>query len=358
MLQEIRVTPEMRARLAERIRREAAQGSAARPWWAMLSAAVVAAAFLLVVGSAALRSAAPPAASPAEVPPVAERQRPADAGDTIPLTGVNPATVTLKAQVRDDAGNALTYSVRDAGGAPVAPAPSGIPGVEARPGQQIVLNADYTLAVSDAQGAMQSLQEMAIASGGYVVEATLNQGEDGSWGGRLLLRIPSERFSEAIARVAGAGTVKHQRLWSQDVTDQHTDLESRLNVLQAHEQKLQELALKAANFEEWLRLAQEINAVRTQVEKLQGSLKQLANQVAYATLNIGLVQPPPGAVAVPKGEGLGPQMRAAFTGTLANLGSLGRSFLIGLAGAAPVALPAMAVAVWFWLRLRRRMGSR
>lgn len=359
ILQEVKVTPEMRARLERRIRREAAPGAPTRSWRTGISAAVVAAAFLLVVGSAGLEQMAPPPTAPAEeqaegdaaVPPLVERERPVRGGDTIPLTGPDPVKVSSFAlQVKDQAGSLID----EFGNTILGPGPSGIPGVEARPGQKIVLNADYTLEVADAARTMQSLQEMAASSGGYVVEASLNQGENGSRAGRLLLRIPAAQFSGATAQLAGAGTVKHQRHWAQDVTDQHTDLQSRLTVLQEHEQKLQALALKAANFDEWLRLAREINEVRTQLEKLQGSLKQLENQVEYSTLNIGLIQPAPGTVAVEKGEGLWPQMMAAFGGSLAALGSLGRSLLIGLAGALPVLLPVGAVVTWLLLRRRRR----
>jgi hypothetical protein len=150
------------------------------------------------------------------------------------------------------------------------------------------------------------------------------------------------------------GAVKQERQWTQDVTDQYADLEHRLAVLQEHEQKLQELALKAADFDEWLRLAKEINEVRLQVENLQGSLKQLANKVEYSTINVALVQPAPGTVAVQQGEGLWQQMIAAFSGSLAHLTSLGRSLLIGLAGALPVLVPLGALIAWGVLRLRRR----
>lgn len=341
----------------QRIRREGAVGGPSRNWRMGISAAVVAVAFLLVVGQVDLTP--PPPATPQpppEIPPVTQPQtRPAGGGDTIPLPGQEVSRLTVKATLLDQSGNAVVF---DADGYDVAPAPSGIPGVEARPGQKIVLNAEYTLEVADAHRAMEALQAMALNSGGYAVEATLNQDQSGAWAGRLLLRIPSAQFAGAASQVVGTGKVKHQRQWAQDVTDQYQDLESRLKVLQEHEQKLQELALKAANFDEWLRLAREINEVRIQLENLQGSLKQLANKVEYSTLNIGLIQPAPGAVAVEKGEGLGREMWASFTGSMTYLGSLGRSFLIGVAAVLPVVVPLALVTLWFLFRQRRRASHR
>lgn len=112
--------------------------------------------------------------------------------------------------------------------------------------------------------------------------------------------------------------------------------------------------MQAANFDEWLRLAKEINEVRLQVENLQGSLQQLANKVEYSTLNIALVQPAPGTLAVQQGDGLWQQMVGAFGDSLRYLGSLGRSLLIALAGALPVLVPVAALGGWLLVRIRRR----
>lgn len=358
ILREIRVTPEMRARLEQHIRREErGRGDRRRP---ILSAALVACAFVLVVGPLAWQRYAPPPAAEApagaEIPSFPERGGGAGYGNVIPL-GTNSwplkVTVTDKSanlSVTDAAGN---ITVTNQSGAAVPPATS-IAGVEAKPGQKIVLNGEYTLEVSDASQALQTLQALAVGSGGYVVEAALNQGQDGSWAGRVVLRIPSEGFGEAAARVAEIGAVKHRRQWTQDVTDQYADLEHRLVVLKEHEQKLQELALQAASFDEWLRLVKEINEVRLQLENLQGSLQQLANKVEYSTFDIALIQPAPGTLAVQQGDGLWQQMTAAFGGSLSYLSSLGRSFLISLAGALPVLVPVAALGGWLLLRLRRR----
>lgn len=371
VLRDLKVTPEMRARLERRIRREEA-GRRTRPaWWVPAGATVVAAALLLVVGGS-MWEQRPPA--PAEYEPLSVQAPPpvqtpvrARPGQLFDLdSGAVKVTVTDQAG-RDEFGKAVfTRAVIDADGNAImvspysaAPPSPGIPGVEARPGQKIVLNADYSLEVKAAHETMAALQAMTTASGGYVVEATLNQGEDDSWAGRLVLRIPADQFSGATARMAGFGKVKHQRQWTQDVTDQYVDLQSRLKVLKEHEQKLQELALKAANFDDWLRLARQINETRTQVENLQGSLNQLANRVEYSTLNIALVQPAPGRESVAKSDGLGRQMSAAFAGSIRSLGDLGGAFLVRLAGATPLLVPVGIAGglLLLWLR-RRRLATR
>lgn len=357
LLREVRVTPALRERLAGRIHRGEGPSKRRMPW---ISAAVVGVAFLAIVVGPLLPKREP--APSAEPPPYRERSRPApelpSREPAITLASSGFAQVT----VADSIANTVTLNaaVQDQAGSPVALPESALPGVEAQPGQRIVLNADYTLQVGDAHAAVEALQGMALRSGGYVVEATLQQGSDGAWLGHLLLRIPAAQFSGAVDQMSSFGQVKAQRLWSQDVTERYADLESRLKVLQEHEEKLQALALQAANFDDWLRLAKQLNETRSQVESLQGSLKRLENQVAYSTLTIDLTQPAPGSVQSLKGEGLGAQMGAAFTGSVALLGEAGRAFLIGVAGSAPLVLPLGGGLLWFlvgWRRRQRQSGD-
>ncbi|MFZ5817930.1 MAG: DUF4349 domain-containing protein [Bacillota bacterium] len=366
VLQELRVTPEMRARLERRIRRLEPAAKRRSGWWLPAGATAVAAVLLLAVGLGrwgAPEQGQPLEGAPAQIPPPAPSAGAAKAAadaDLIPLSDAygNKVVITgsnvFTAQVQDQSGKVIEGQL-SAKNAP--PPPSGLPGVEARPGQRIVLNADYSLEVADAHGVMASLQAMTAAAGGYVVESTLNRGEDGSWAGRLVLRIPAERFSATTARMGEYGKVTHQRQWSQDVTDQYTDLESRLVVLQEHEQKLQELALQAANFDDWLRLAKQLNETRTQVERLQGQLKQLANRVEYSTLNIGLFQPAPGQESIGKEDGLGRQMSAAFAGSIRRMSEAGREALVALAGVLPLLVPVAILLVGLLLWLRRRRGE-
>jgi hypothetical protein len=288
--------------------------------------------------------------------------------DIAPITVPNQSAASLTAQVLDKSsaftvtnGVGTNVTLTDANGNTVPSESITIPGIEAKPGQMIVLNAEYQLQVKDANAAMRDLQNLATGAGGYVIDAALNKGSDGSWAGRLTLRIPAGAYTGAIDRVRQAGEVKHERQWSQDVTDQYTDLEARVRIQQEYETKLTELAAKAETFEDWLKLTQQINETRAQIERMQGTLKQLGNQVQYSTVNVTLTQPAPDQPPAPaprpaSGQGLWPQMRWAFGESVRTLGGFGRDFLVGLAGVAPfiVLLTALAVVVAVALRGRRR----
>lgn len=383
VLREVRVTPDLKARLMERIlsgeadaEPEPRPAAPARtrldwrrgPWASRLAAGLVAAAALAL----ALQTRLPelpqaPAAEQAEEDAL-PRERLAE---NKPQAGpAQPAVTILNGQATDNvtvvtnsSAAKFTVTATDAQGVQVGSysrstegASSAIPGVEAQPGRQIILNAEYSLRVTDARAALASLQSLANASGGYVTDATLSRMESGAWSGRVVLRIPAGGYGGAIEAVRQAGEVLQERQWTQDVTERFQDTERRLRIQQEMEQKLQELAAKASTFEDWLKLTRQINETRAQIEAMQGSLKQMNNQVAYSTIVVGLNQPAPRELpaAAPPDQGLASQMIRSFERSLWRLAGWGRELLVGLAAAAPLLVPAGLVGLGLWWRRRSR----
>lgn len=229
---------------------------------------------------------------------------------------------------------------------------------EAEPGHKIVLNADYTLEVKEARTALEQLQNLAVTSGGYAVEATLYRGQDGSANGHLVLRVPAGKYGGAVQQVRQIGEVRQEKQWSQDVTERYMDLTARIKIQQQHEQKLSELAQKAATFDDWLKLTKELNDTRALIEQMQGQIKLLSNQVDYSTITITLVQPAGGFTPVPEGSGMWGAMAKAFNRSVVMLGGLGRSFLVGTAASVPFLVPAAVVGAAAVVVVRRRRQRR
>jgi hypothetical protein len=413
-----RVTPELKAKLRQRIEAEAADaptGAAATggkapasgrkapgPWvrWgATAGVAVAAMAAFMMIGlqpsaqnGMASDTKAPDGQGAYAAPePPAERPAtgaPAPSVVTAPLVGsatkvtvtaadangnaVSAPTVTYTSQIVEgkafngsttfaDADTTVTNTSATVPGA----APT-VPATESQPGRKIILNAEYTLEVKDAVTAMQRLQTLAATTAGYMVDASLNKGQDGSWAGRLTLRLPASLYNGAITEIRTIGDVKQERQWSQDVTERYYDLEARIRIQQEYEQKLQELAAKAATFDDWMKLTRQVNDTRALIEQMQGSIKLLANQVEYSTINISFFQPAPDQVPPPKppepAKGLWPAMARSFGRSVQWFAELGQALLVGVAAFAPflvalVILGLTALAVWRRLRLQKTSNT-
>lgn len=349
-LADLKVTPELKARLQERIERAKREPETTRPRPVWVRPVFVTAAAACILALALNMNPAPGReAKPGEQ---AEGAVPAPAPSSQAARGSSPIQITnLTAMVQDAKGAKIDAYDQD--GAP--PATAGLTGAEAQPGRKIITNGEYSLRVLDARAAASRLQQEAIAAGGYVAEAAVNKESSGAWSGRVVLRVPAEKVGAAIAALGQVGTVERERLWTQDVTDQYMDVEHRSAILKEHEERLRELASKAATFDDWNRLTGQLNSTRVEIENLTGRLKLLGNQVDYAVLNVGLYQPAP--LEAPKVEGattLGGQVGQAFVNSVGALLSLGRRAAIGLAALAPYALVGLPLAAVGFVAVRRR----
>ena len=295
--------------------------------------------------------AAAPAAAPA--PPGATGAMPAEKGMSQDAAGSRNAAAPAAPAPRP--------APTSAGSGPSAAlgAPTGID--LAAYDRKIILNADLSLKVENARQAMQEVQGIANFSRGYASDANLTGSDEGGWTVRMVLKIPSGNYSDALDKVRKLGEVKAERQWSQDVTEQYIDLNARLKTLEEYEQRLRELALKANNFDEWLKLTQQVNDTRMQIESLTGRLRVLNNQVEFSTVNLSLVQPPAGArKEEPKPVTLGERVVRSFQASARAMVQIGEALVIFLAGFLPVGVVLGVVlgVVWVVIRAWRQRSPR
>lgn len=355
LLADLRVTPELKAQVLSRIAAGAAAPPPAhRPTRRRLDGAgwaVAAVATLVLVALAANQ--------PGGLLPVrresAHQAAMSDAGgnavDSYDLApqGAQAAGAPKLAISAASTGSQVSVRLTDQNGARVPGA------AEVQPGQKIIVNGEYGLEVKDVREAVDRLRSLTTAAGGYVAEASIDSNPGAAAHARLVLRIPSAGFAGATQELRSVGQVRHEREWTQDVTDQYMDLEHRIGIQQEQEKRLRELATKAASFDDWNKLTTQMNETRAQVENMQGRFKLLRNQVDYAIVTVTLQQPGPGQVSLlPNNPTLTQQLGQSFVRSWHALTALGRRTVVGLAGLVPWALVLLPVAAVAWLLWRRR----
>lgn len=367
------VTPETRARLARRLQEleqtgvwpEAAAPVRRQPRRWLRPAAWGAAATALVLAGALLgqpgmglkeeKAAEPPAGAHIAAPERLSAPQGNQSTDQFGLRSGDSdfavGVVTLDSLHKPGAeAAAFSVTVTDQNGVKI----SGIPGVEVQPGRKVILNADLALEVASAQEAVQGLRALADRSGGYVADAALDRDAAGGWAGRMVLRIPATAYGSAMQEIERLGEVTFQRQWSEDVTDQYTDLETRIGIAEQFEQRLTELAGTAATFKDWIEVERQANETRAEIEHMRGALKRMANQVDYSTIAVTVTQPAPGQPT--RSRSLTSQAGESFLASVQGLLGWGWRVVVGLAGLAPFLLLAAAAGGVAALLLRRRPG--
>jgi hypothetical protein len=105
----------------------------------------------------------------------------------------------------------------------------------------------------------------------------------------ITLKVPVEYFEDLFEGVKDIeGEVDYASYYTDDVTQEYTDLQSRLKNLKATETQLVKILETADTVEDTLSVYKELSSTRSQIEVLEGQIKYLDNQVDYSYLTVYL----------------------------------------------------------------------
>jgi hypothetical protein len=216
--------------------------------------------------------------------------------------------------------------------------------------QKIIKTGEITVEVPNVASALAAVRSMAVELGGYVGGAQAGTLDDAA---TLTLRIPADKFDDAMARVQGikSSKVLSQSQREEDVTSAVVDLDARLKNLQASEAQYRALLAKAQKIEDILSVQSRLDDVRGQIEQLSAQLKTLNNQADLSTLTVTL-QP----TAKPIQEASADfDPGAAVNAAVGALLQVGQALVIGAIWLGIVGIP-LAIAVAILVLVLMRLG--
>ncbi len=188
------------------------------------------------------------------------------------------------------AGQGTTAS--DGGSSPV-----GLPALLDR---KIIRTATLTLETDAVSARFEDVGNIAAGAGGYIASSTFGKSEDRDTAS-VTVRVPADRYQDALVQLRKLGEVKGEQSNANDVSEEFTDLESRLRNLDATERQYLEFLTRAQDINDVLTVQDRLNAVRAEIEQVKGRIQLLDHQSALATITVHLN--PPIAKAEPKDGG-------------------------------------------------------
>lgn len=231
-------------------------------------------------------------------------------------------------------------------------------------GRELIRRAHLTLRSADPARTVQEIRGVVDRLGGFVSATELGRDDREVLSGSMTLRLPADSLEGALERLTALESVTgidHQRLETEDVTGELTDLASELRNLRAVEAELRglltEIRRNTQSADQVLQLFSRIREVRSEIERLEGRRATLEDLVALATVHVEVVpdddavppvQPDPWRPARIVGD--------ALAATVTALQGLATALIwVGLTGLPVLALTAgpLAALVW-WLRRGRR----
>jgi hypothetical protein len=161
----------------------------------------------------------------------------------------------------------------------------------------VIRSANLSVIVSDPAKSLKDISRMATEMGGFVVSSHVSQrtfteanviADEGS----ITIRVPSEKLDEALERIrTGAMEVQNESISGQDVTDEFTDLQSRLRYQQAAEEQLLAIMSEArenGNTEDVLAVLSRLNQVGQEIEVLKGRIQYLSESARLSSIFVQL----------------------------------------------------------------------
>ena len=119
-------------------------------------------------------------------------------------------------------------------------------------GPMLIYTAELTMASFEVSAQIDKIQAISRELGGFLARR-----DDTA----ITIRVPSERFEEALRRVQSLGDVLHRNVSVQDVTEEFRDSEVQLKNERAIRDRLQELLAKATKVEDSLLIERELGRV-------------------------------------------------------------------------------------------------
>lgn len=160
--------------------------------------------------------------------------------------------------------------------------------------RKVILAATMNLNVKDVQAAFSEANRLARSAGGYVEKSSFsNPGgskDERNVKATVTLRVPAAQYDATLAslRSIEGAKVQSEGSKSSEVTEQYTDLQSRLRNLERTEGQYLKLLEQAKSITEILQMNDRLDNVRLQIEQIQGRLKVLDQLSEMTTIDLSL----------------------------------------------------------------------
>lgn len=158
----------------------------------------------------------------------------------------------------------------------------------------VIRNGNASVEVEKLDPAIIKLRQLATQLGGYVANSSMIGGRDQVPSAMLELKIPAQRFDQAINGLGTLGKVESVNATAEDVGEEFVDVTARVNNAKRLEERLIDLlANRTGRLQDVLLVERELARVREEIERYEGRLRYLKSRVAVSTLSVNLHEPLP-----------------------------------------------------------------
>ena len=217
----------------------------------------------------------------------------------------------------------------------------------------IVSSGTVSLTSKDVGAARRDVQRIVDAQGGEVTEEDTETDDEGETSyARMVLRVPSSAFDEAMQALEDVAVLRSSNRGSEDVTTQVIDTGVRVRAQEASLKRVELLLARAKTLKDIIWIESQLTNRQAELDSLKSQQTWLKDQTSLSTITVDITAKHEAKAEEPDDEPAG-----FLTGLEGGLDALAGTALVvaTVVGALlPFAVVLLVLGVPAWLLLRRR----
>jgi len=160
--------------------------------------------------------------------------------------------------------------------------------------EKIIYSANAMIETTEYDATVEGVYAMVERYGGFVQSSSISgsdyysvaRGRQNLRYASFTVRIPSENFETLTSSLSELGNVPYCNTYSENVSAQYYDVQSRLTAFKTQEARLLEMLEIAETVEDLLAIQQQLTEVQYEIDSLQSTLTNYDRRISYSTVDI------------------------------------------------------------------------
>ena len=224
-----------------------------------------------------------------------------ESSQSLDLTGSQTATGNTAPEMSRRVAGIGSQAAQDAAAPAAVPAPSPESPAAVSQGtasqiapSMLIRTGSASIEVKELDPAIIKVRQLAAQLGGYVANSSISGGRDQIRSATLELKIPANRYDQAVSGLGNIGRVESVNTSVEDVGEEFVDVTARVtNAKRLEERLVSLLATRTGRLEDVLAVERELARVRQEIERYEGRLRYLRTRAAVSTLSVTVHEPAP-----------------------------------------------------------------
>ena len=217
----------------------------------------------------------------------------------------------------------------------------------------IIASGTVSLTSDDVAETRREVQRVVDVQGGEITEESTETDDDGETSyARLVVRVPSSRFGDAMEALEKAGRLRASDRGSEDVTTQVIDTDVRVRAQEASLKRVELLLAEARTLKEIIWIESQLTSRQAELDSLKSQQSWLKDQTSLSTITVDISTRPEEVEEKDDDQPAG--FLAGLRGGTKALGGMVVALATVLGALLPFAALALVLGLPVWLFVRRR----